>query len=833
MPRKTKRKKVVFFSKKRLTIGASLILAVLVFSAVAVVIYVFVLIRQLPPLEQFSTRKVSQSTKIYDRTGEVLLYEIFGEEKRTIIPFESVPNSVKWATLAAEDANFYNQPAFNLKSIIRAFLINLKEGRIAQGGSTITQQLVKNVFLTSEKTITRKIKELVLAVELESRYTKDEIFSAYLNQIPYGSNAYGVEAAAQTYFDKPANELLLAESAALASLPRAPSYYSPWGERLNELIDRKDHVLDRVHELGHITAEERDDAKGVDIKFAPPSLGTIKAPHFSLATKSYLLERYGEEMVSNGGLRVVTTLDWELQEIAEEVIAEGAKRNEELYEGKNASLVVQDPKTGQILAMVGSRDYFDEEIEGNFNVATQGLRQPGSALKPFVYLTAFEKGFPPGTVIFDVPTEFVAGDPDCPAVITPASKENEDCFNPENFDGIFRGPTPLEEGLAQSINVPSVKVLYLAGFDDVLKTLSDFGVSTLKERWRYGLSLVLGGGEVRLVELVNAYATLAEEGVHHKQIFILEAEDANGNVLERYKDKARRVFNREPVRLVNQILSDKGLRSGLFQSSLGLTVFPDREVALKTGTTDDYRDAWAIGYSPSLVVGVWAGNNDNAPMHERGSSILAAVPIWSEFLNKVFEAKDYPTEIFTRPAPRPKTNKPTLNGEAIFVPIIEGRAYPQLHSLLYWADRADPLGPVPENPAKTSQFFNWETAVAEWAKTNIPNFHEYNEPIPQNIDFDNVARSTGEIQVENTIPENGEFVKMPVLVKAVLKSVNNLKRVDLYFNRKRVHALNIFGSSYNYFYYIREPLEPQNLIEIKVTDDQGNEETASIIVYGE
>ncbi|MEX0690035.1 MAG: transglycosylase domain-containing protein, partial [Candidatus Paceibacterota bacterium] len=522
--KKSKRKKIENFFKnpfkkiknknKFFIFGITGVLLLILFLGASLVIFSSIVKSQLPPLEQFGERKISQSTKIYDRTGEVLLYEIFGDEKRTLVNFEDIPEKLKQATLAAENEGFYTQPAFDIKAIIRAFIANVREGEIVQGGSTITQQLVKNTLLSSEKTITRKVKEIILAIELDSKYSKDEIFSAYLNQIPYGSNAYGVEAASQTFFDKPVSDLSLSQLATLASLPQAPSYYSPWGDNVNFLINRRDRVLDKMFNLEYITEEERNQAKTEDViqSFAPPSIGSIKAPHFSLMVRDYLIKKYGEEVALNGGLRVITTLDWEIQEIAEDVISKGATRNEELYGGRNASLVAQDPKTGQIMAIVGSRDYFDTEIDGNFNVATQGFRQPGSALKPFVYLEAFNKGFHPRSVVIDAPTEFVSGDPNCPPILTSFSRNNSNCFNPENFDGTFRGPVSLQESLSQSINVSSVKVLYLVGLDDVLKTLNNFGITTLNEKWRYGLSLVLGGGEVRLMELINAYSTLADDG---------------------------------------------------------------------------------------------------------------------------------------------------------------------------------------------------------------------------------------------------------------------------------------------------------------------------------
>ncbi len=656
--------------------------------------------KELPSPEQFINRQISQSTKIYNRTAETLLYEIHGEEKRTIVSFEEIPDYAKKATIAVEDQNFYRHPAFDWRAIIRAFITDIIRGRFVQGGSTITQQLAKNAFLTSEQTFTRKIKELILAYWIEQRYSKDEILNLYLNQIPYGANAYGIEAASQTYFSKSAKDLNLDEAACLAALPRSPSYYSPWGSHREELESRKNYVLEQMFNLGFIDKEEKQRAQNSKLKFASQSIGSIKAPHFVMLVRDYLVTKYGEEVVEKGGLKVITTLNWPLQELAEIVIKEGAERNTQLYQGKNAALVAQDPKTGQILAMVGSKDYFDVENEGNFNVAYQGLRQPGSALKPFVYITAFQKGYSPETVVFDLPTEFSSYSNICPLTNINFSDDNPLCFHPQNFDGIFRGPVNFRTALAQSINVPSVKVLYLAGLTDTLKTCQDFGLTTLTDPSRYGLSLVLGGGEVKLIEMVSAYSVFAQEGIKHQQSFILEIKDSQGRILEKYLDQATRVVEPQYTQIINNILSDIEARSGLFQNSLNLTVFPDREVALKTGTTNDYKDAWAIGYTPSLVVGVWAGNNDNRPMQKQAGSILAAVPIWHAFMSKVLESQAL--EFFNKPEPSFQT-KPMLNGEYITT---EG-----VHDILYYLDKNNPLGPQPINPENDSQFWNWELPV--------------------------------------------------------------------------------------------------------------------------
>ncbi len=662
---------------------------------------------ELPSPEQFIDRQLNQSTKIYDRTEKILLYEIHGQEKRTVIPFEKIPDYAKKATLAAEDQGFYNHPAFDWRAVIRAFITDVIEGKLVQGGSTITQQLAKNTFLTPEKTLSRKIKELILAHWIEQRYSKDEILNLYLNQTSYGTNAYGIEAAAQTYFSKPASDLTLAEAAALAALLKAPSYYSPWGTHQNELEQRKNYILDQMFKLGFIDEEEKQRAQNDKLKFTSQNIGSIKAPHFVMMVRDYLSTKYGEEMVEKGGLKVVTTLDLPLQETAERVVKEGAERNTQLYQGKNAALVAQDAKTGQVLAMVGSKDYFNLEDEGNFNVATQGLRQPGSALKPFAYLTAFQKGYSPETIIFDLPTEFSSYSNECPLININFYNENPLCFHPENYDQTFRGPINFRNALAQSINVPSVKVLYLAGIINTIKTAQNFGITTLTDPNRYGLSLVLGGGEVKLIEMVDAYSVFAQEGIKHHQSFILKIEDSKGNILERYIDQATQIVEPQYPRLINDILSDTEARSMLFRNSLNLTVFPDREVALKTGTSNNYKDAWAIGYTPSLVVGVWAGNNNNQPMQRQGGSILAAVPIWHAFMNEALI--NQPIEFFNKPELIPE-NKPILGGNYII--------NNEVHNILYYIDKNNPLNPQPLNPESDPQFLNWEYPVRIWWTQN-------------------------------------------------------------------------------------------------------------------
>lgn len=706
---------------------------VIVFIFLAVALFGLMKIAQiakdLPNPRQFiDSRQVSQSSKIYDRTGETLLYEIYDEEKRTVILFEEIPEYAKNATIAIEDKNFYSHQAFDWRAIIRAFIINVQKGRVVQGGSTITQQLAKNAFLSSEQTINRKLKELILAYWIERYYSKDEILNLYLNQISYGSNAYGIEAASQSFFSKSAKDLNLAESALLAALPKAPTYYSPWGAHTSELMQRKDYVLKQMLELGFIDNEEYERSKLFAFQFSSQRIGKIKAPHFVMMVKDYLASKYGEEFLKRGGLKITTTLDWEVQQIAEQVVKEGADRNEELYKGNNAALVAQNPKTGEVLALVGSRDYFDTKNEGNFNVAAQGLRQPGSAFKPFGYITAFKKGLTLDTIVFDLATEFVPNNTKCPLLVNFNNDEKE-CYHPENFDHKFRGPINLKEALAQSINVPAVKILYIAGLENTIKTARSFGITTLRDPSFYGLSLVLGGGEVKLIDLVNAYSVFSQDGVKHNQKIVLKIEDESNNVIESVFNQATQAIEPRYAQMINDILSDNEARKPLYSGSFNLTVFNDRQVALKTGTTNDYRDAWTIGYTPYLTVGVWAGNNHQEPMQKNAGSILAALPIWNDFMKKVLDK--YPNETFNNQYISKIENNNYLDTSTSTAELIEsneGELKPMLngnyigfsgeiHNILHYIDKNNILGQIPQNPQNDSQYQNWEFPVQLWLQS--------------------------------------------------------------------------------------------------------------------
>ena len=678
-----------------------LFLWLFVIGTIALLSFFLYLQRTLPDPESIATRKVGESTKIYDRTGQVLLYDIHGEEKRTVIPWEQIPDTIKKATLASEDSDFYNHKGLDLKGISRAFLKDIVHLGVSQGGSTITQQLVKKALLGDERTISRKIKEAVLAIEIERKFTKDQIFWMYLNQIPYGSNAYGIESAAKEFFGKKASQLTVAEAATIASVTKAPSYYSPFGNHVNELMVRKNSVLARMKTLGFISDTEYQAALIQKLEFKS-SNESIQAPHFVIMVKEYLSAKYGENAVENSGFKITTTLDSNLQAIAEEVVAKYAKINKEKYKASNAALTAIDPKNGDILALVGSKDYFNIEDEGNFNVAIAN-RQPGSAFKPFAYATALEKGYPDDTVIFDLKTEF---NPNCnPDSSETKDKYGLDCYHPQNYDGRYRGPVTFRQGLAQSLNVPSVKVLYLAGVSDTIDLAEKMGITTLGDKSRFGLSLVLGGAEVKLVDLVSAYGVFANEGIRNPWSFIQKVESSDGSVLEEKENKPERAVDPQIAHLITNLLSDNSARAPIFGYSSPLYI-PGRDVAAKTGTTQENRDAWVVGYTPSLVAGVWTGNNKNESMTKEGAGISASGPMWHEFMTRALS--NMPNEKFPNPDPV-TSNKVMLDGNYTYLK--DGSSSPEYHEILYYVDRRNPLGPMPTDPALDFQFQNWEWAV--------------------------------------------------------------------------------------------------------------------------
>jgi membrane peptidoglycan carboxypeptidase len=588
--------------------------------------------KDLPRPERLNEITFAQATKIYDRTGDVLLYELFGEETREFVSLNEIPQHLKEAVLATEDRYFYQHFGIDWRGVGRSLLKNLRLRDPAQfvGGSTISQQLVRSILLSREKTVPRKIKEVILTLELERRYSKDEILEFYLNQVPLGSTVYGVGAAARFYFGKPVVDLSLAESAALAALIQAPSYYSPHGLHKEELMARKDYVLGSMGLLEYITQEQGAEARAEELAFRDPGL-SIKAPHFTLYVVDQLLKTYGEEFLRESGLKVYTTLDWKLQKKAEEIVATVGERNV-VFDAHNAALVALDPATGEILAMVGSKNWFGESypegcvsgqtcsFDPKVNVATYRIgRQPGSAFKPFAYVTAFTKGYNDTTTVVDEETNFgIWGGEE---------------YIPHNYDNLFRGTVTLRQSLAQSLNIPSIKVLLnLAGLQESVATAHDMGITTLKDPSKYGPSIVLGGGEVKLLDITSAYGVFATGGKRIPPSSIMRVASEGGVTLQKNTNTAITILPKEVVDMITSILSDNEARTPVFGAN-SLLYFPNRQVAVKTGTTQDFRDGWVVGYSPNtLVTGVWVGNNDNSPMNKE-PGIVVAGPIWRQFMD--------------------------------------------------------------------------------------------------------------------------------------------------------------------------------------------------------
>ena len=606
-----------------------LALKLLVFSFLFVIFCLFLLFihytKDLPRPERFTERQLFESTKIYDRTGQVLLYEIYGEERREWASLEKMPKYLQQAVIATEDANFYQHSGVDFRGIVNAALSNLKIMKPTYGGSTIPQQLIRSTFLTLDKTAERKIREIILSLEMDRRYSKDQILEWYLNQVPFGRNAYGAEAASQVYFGKSVSEISLAESATLAAVIQAPSFYM---NNLDRLFIRKDYVLNRMASEGFISKDEAEETKKEEINIVKFS-HSIKAPHFTLWIQGQLEATYGRTFLEQKGFKILTSLDWEIQQLAEEVIKEGVKKNK-VYNSHNAALVAIDPKSGEVLAMVGSVDYFGEpfpeectsgvdcQFDPRFNAAvgTQASpgRQPGSAFKPFVYATAFQKGYSDKTIVNDAPTCW--GD-----------------WCPKNFDGLFRGPVTLRSSLAQSLNIPSVITLEkLAGYLDSIKTAKTMGITTLGDPKQYGLSIVLGGAEVKLLDMVSAYGVFANEGLKAPTSAILKIEDPRGNIFFENKKTPMRVLERSAAQLINDVLSDNEARAPMFGRRSSL-YFENYQVAAKTGTSQNSRDGWVVGHTTSLACGIWIGNNDNSPMRMAAAELLAG-PIFNSFMKE-------------------------------------------------------------------------------------------------------------------------------------------------------------------------------------------------------
>lgn len=615
----------------------ALTLIILAFFAVLIYLY-----KQLPsPSNLTSSENFPVSTQVFDRNGK-LLYEIYGNENRIPIKVNELPKYVLQATVAIEDKGFYSHHGLDIRGLLRASINNFSGGN-TQGGSTITQQLVKNALLSNEKTLQRKIKEAILAMMTEIIYSKEEIIEMYLNYISYGGTAVGIEAAANKYFDKSAKDLSLAEASLLAGLPQSPTIYSPFGSNPERSKNRQKEVLRRMVEDKYITNAEAASAESEVLNFAIKR-DDIKAPHFVFYIKDLLYEKYGEKMVETGGLRVKTTLDLDLQETAQASLSSELTKLASLKVGNGAAIVTK-PNTGEILAMIGSKDYFNSEADGQVNVVLS-LRQPGSSIKPLMYATAFaEKTLNPGSMLLDVPTCFKV------------NGQKEYC--PKNYNGGFSGPVTIRQSLGNSLNIPAVKALATIGVKKFMDQAKAMGINTWTDPANYGLSLTLGGGEVKMIELAEAFGVLANQGVKVPLNGILEISNYKGEVLEKYDEEStktdlaylneneltteqgqlKRVMERAPAYLISHILQDNNARLAAFGSNSEL-VIKNKIVSAKTGTTNDLRDNWTIGYTPEFLTIVWVGNNNSKSMSYLASGITGAAPIWHDIMQSVLQNQE-------------------------------------------------------------------------------------------------------------------------------------------------------------------------------------------------
>jgi 1A family penicillin-binding protein len=658
------------------------------------------------PKAELVHRKVAQTSIIYDRTGEHVLYEMHGEENRKVLAHNEIPDVVRLATVIVEDNNFYSHHGIDIVSIARSIKADLQKKELAQGASTITQQLARNAFLTNEKSWERKLKEIALAFKIETRYSKDEILDFYLNEIPYGSNAYGVESASGIFFGKPAKDLTIDEAAMLAALPKATSTYSPYGTHTDLLVARQKMIMEKLRDQATDPEQKKavEEAMKVDtLSKIAPLKETIEAPHFVFYVKDQLEQNYDKDMIEQGGLKIYTTLDYDMQKNAEAIVKNYVLANGPKDNFSNGSLVAIDPKTGDILAMVGSRDYYDTAIDGKVNVAVTP-RQPGSSFKPVVYAKAFEKGFQPETVLFDAPTSF---GPDG------TGKD----YTPKNYSGNFNGLVSMRQALSGSLNIPAVKTLYLAGLDNTIELAQRLGITSLTRKSNYGLSLALGGGEVSVLEETAAFSVFGNDGKRNPVRAITKIIGSDGKETDTNLQE-KLVMDPQVARKVCSILSDNKARSFVFGGNTPLNI-PGKTVAAKTGTNQDYRDAWTVGFTPSIAVGVWVGNNNYSPMKEGSDGIYVAAPMWRKFMDYALANKqdekfpDYIKMTSDKMMVTGNTGCKVDNSASKDNKKKKKKKDDKCsldHDILYYIDKDDPLGPTPPD-ASDPMVGRWDAGI--------------------------------------------------------------------------------------------------------------------------
>ncbi len=763
-------------------------------------------------------RDVQQTTKIYDRTGEHLLYEIFKEERRTLVPLSSIPAHLKNGVIATEDTKFYQHFGIRPLSFARSVVYGIfGKGRIGGGASTLTQQLVKNAILTNEKTATRKLKEFIISIRLEQKFTKDEILQIYFNEIPYGSTNYGAAAAAQNYYGKSVSELNLEQSATLAGLPQQPSRFL---NNLDALKERRNFVLRRMKEEGFITEEEMKTTQAEPLSFSR-RVDRITAPHFVFYVEDKLKEMYGEEMVDTGGLTVLTSLDFNAQTLAEKAITDKEKLLEQAG-ANNAALVSLDPKNSQVLAYVGSKDFFNKDIQGQFDVVSFARRQPGSSIKPIIYAAAFEKGYTPETVLFDVVTNFSL---------------SGTAYSPKNYTLKEYGPVTLRQALQGSLNIAAVKTFYLVGEKKGIEFASKLGYSTFNTG-NFGLSLVLGGGEVKMLEHVHAYGVFANNGKFNDVASILKVTNSQGEVLYEWKqEEGQQVIDKKVATTLSSVLSDDASRAYIFGAGGPLTI-PGRQVAAKTGTTNGYRDSWTVGYTPNIVTGVWSGNSDNKEMKAGYGGSRVSGDIWNSFMREYL--KDKPVETF-EPAPQNDTEKPVLRGSSgggitLDVNRVTGRiatsstppeyiqqkTYIQPHDILHYVNKDDPRGPYPENPAQDPQYAVWEAAVQDWIKrkqvAEPDAVISFEEP-PTEYDTEEFLQFVPTLTVHSPTP-GFVFNSRNISTNIEVSAPRGVSKVSYFIDKRKIATVSTYP--FHLSTYVRDLENGPHELTLLVEDDIGN-----------
>jgi len=791
-PKAGRRLKIKFNLKKTLT-WLFRLFAIGVFAMAMLFLYYA---KDLPDPNKLLDRQVPESTKIFARDNS-LLYEIHGEYKRTLVNLDQISLDLKNATVAVEDKDFYKHGGISFTGIARAIVVDILSGKKSQGGSTITQQFVKKSILTDDKSWDRKIRELILAVAIDSRFSKKDILKFYLNEIPYGRNAYGIEAASQSYFNKSAQNLTLAESAYLAAMPQAPTYYNPFGPNRTSLDNRKNTILYLMQQQGYITEEQKTQAENEKVNFNKIASG-ISAPHFVLWVQDYLADKFGEKTLEEGGLKVYTTLDPRLQEIAETAVKNGVEKSSKKYNANNAGLVAIDPKTGQILAMVGSKDYFGDSepagcipgknctFEPNVNVSLS-QRQPGSSFKPYVYATAFKKefGYSPASMLIDVVTNF--------------GTYNGKDYIPGNYNGQNYGPLSMRKAMAGSLNIPAVKTLSLVGVENAVQTARDLGITSPLENC--GLSLVLGGCEVRLLDHVAAMSSIANGGIKNEKTPILKIVDKEDNTIEEYKSNPQAVLDPQAAYEIINIMTDNNARSYIFGANSPL-ILSDRPVAAKTGTTNDWGDGWTVGFTPSLAAGVWTGNNcggSKCPMKKGADGVLVAAPIWHEFMAEAL--KNTPAEDFSIPSGIQKVTVDELSGKLptdatpnTKIETFADYSVPTVYDDVHIKVAADSLTDQPANSSTPQERIiyksytvlhserrdnpNWENPVVAWALA-----HGYTYPPNDAQILQPAGGGNQKISVNILEPSDGTTIsKLPFSVIANVSSTNQAAKAELYIN---------------------------------------------------